>query len=1505
MADPKSLTEQISRTTGKGDTLTDALDTIEFLGGQSTATSPAPQADSSVPAQVGEPEPFSGIQNQPAAPEAQAPSDADLVRPGFAEMLQSAAQEWDQSAQADPSFAADQLATARGQDVLAPGELPSDPVDRVKEDLWRGTKAVGAGVLAAGRELGRFGLQPVDAALGTDLTKRWEKRNEATIRWQEDLEKGGASLAIGASQFTAGWMALGYLGKMKGAGETFGSTAKAAARFLKAGTVQAAFFNEDNNRLLAHVNQIPALRGPLANMLSNDPNDTIAWKRSMGALEAITLDAALSKFLGLFVRGKVKLDKGDVDGAAEDLAEAATAFEKYQKRAVTPYEVKVEEGSYTQPPAATNDNGKLVRSANDNAASGQAPELSPQAAQGEQFLPGDPRRTLPSNDNRDIPGLQQGGGRFRQGGGAYGADSTYLGNSDIGVTTGQEGLNALDKSRGVVQTPRPGNDNTFRPGAGPSEARVNVTDSGMVGKEAPPVAANANEPPPPIDAWGQDNIKPSETVDLRGQTLGVQDNVPIGERRAPTGSGPSGGGGPDGAAAGGSAQRGVRDSISPSAEAPRAGADAAAAGTPGAGDVRGRGPAGVAGEGNARAGVPDAPASDVRPRDVAPKLASQASRDAKAVEAHGSFDEALAAGERIGKPNFPWQKVVDEPKQLQDLLSEVVAADTNSAPAKAPKSDAKTLAEITRFSEAFGLDTDGFMMGLGKAASTAKTLEAQTLAAFKVAMTVARDMYTLANRIKMGAYGEYGTRDAALEALRKHTVAFNALWDPISEIRAFGGRMNRAWRGDLFEKVNLGNTKSAASLGMDDDSLVDAILNTQGRPDGIRQAVVPASFARNAIDGAHYVLMNSVMTATTHAINMVANTLMLPIRGGPVKALGALIGSGLKAVGVKGVHEMSATRQVALAQSYQLGAELFTGAKSILSMLTRLDGKGLANTGPVRAFIKGESIIDPHSSASLNVGRVIDQMPFRPMANTKDVLFNGLVAGGKLLGYNTRALGAADELFKGTIARSNIIGRATVEGQGLGLKGKDLASFVNRRVEEAFDEAGALIDPVAKREAEMATFSQPLIEQGEGTFDWTGITGRNMALTLNKMPAMKLVVPFLRTPINALRYNIRLTPGLNLVQKQFRDELFGLHGETAQAQAMGEAALATSLVGLAAYWAAQGNITGLAPENPQAAKAFADAGNKPGHVRLPATDTWVNLNRLDPVSAPMILTATLVQALKSKPELGEVDQAGLTKAVGAIMMYTVALAKDKSYLRGLSDFLDAMSDPRRDGERWVARMAASLIPLNATMRQINGDQYLREAHDFVTSFAASTIASSTLPSRIDAWGDPITAGNSLMAHPQHGIVEDEAARMAMDANVALASPPSPLKGGADLRDVTMQDGANAYETLSRWSGYPDGQKPLKKAAADLIQSETYRNAEDGPPTIRGTKAWLMQQLTSKYHSAAMERLMKDPAVLEAVQKKLMASKSAYEANKAGAGQGQAKAGLSTIQGIAQAFGLSQ
>jgi len=850
------------------------------------------------------------------------------------------------------------------------------------------------------------------------------------------------------------------------------------------------------------------------------------------------------------------------------------------------------------------------------------------------------------------------------------------------------------------------------------------------------------------------------------------------------------------------------------------------------------------------------PMMEVQDADLA-KIARGADKDFKALASHGSWQAAVEAGHVFGKGgSIPWQVLSQgaEPSTAVDAViarvAQTLAPQLDAAKGGKVLSDAQVNKQVADLAAFWGEDP-GALLGAVRAAGENAQQSVQLMrAAYMVSQSTMQDAFTMAARIRGGYLGEFGgDRGAAIELLRKQVEVMASSLGAANSIRANAGRALRQNRSEFrLKPEDIANLKS-----LDEDSLVSILAATEGDPRSLRRLANPSIWAR-LTDKTQFLYVNNLLwSPKTHAINFATNTFMIAARPAE-RYIGSFYVGGAQG---------SAIRMEAVKQFQYMASSLIDGLK-----------------GAGDAWRQADSVISPRNAEVNNIGLATGQeiaaMQFKSWDSLSNVIYNAFLPAVKTMGFPTRMLGTVDELTKQMVYRSKVQAAAFVEGTGSGLTGKDLEQFIRTRLDESFDEVGRGIDGQALQEARIATFSQDLLP---------GTAGKTVQTAVNNHPVLRFVLPFVKTPTNVFREGLKMTPGLNLLQQEYRSMLSGTMGAEAQAQAVGQMAVGSLLMGTAGLLAGSGLITGAGPSDRTQKQTMQSTGWQPYSFVFTRADggkTYLPFNRLDPVAMPFGVVADLADAINTMddddPLMAQV-QAGATAALFGI----VKQLGNKTYLQGVNQVVELVAEGNADkAGAFFGTMASNLVPMAAGLRLFNQDPYLRDARTFTDKIMATIPGlSETVPARYDIWGEPRGVVKGFWNETPNDAVDHEVRRMIMEGEVGLA-PPSAYAGGVDLREVKTVDGKNAYEVYQQLAGKISPNAPsLKDIVAKIIQTEGYQKAPDGDSRVKGTKQAMLASAMADYREDAMSLLKgRDANVREAMLAEQRRVAAAYSSRNA-------------------------
>ncbi|HEX8413093.1 MAG TPA: thermonuclease family protein [Sphingomicrobium sp.] len=368
---------------------------------------------------------------------------------------------------------------------------------------------------------------------------------------------------------------------------------------------------------------------------------------------------------------------------------------------------------------------------------------------------------------------------------------------------------------------------------------------------------------------------------------------------------------------------------------------------------------------------------------------------------------------------------------------------------------------------------------------------------------------------------------------------------------------------------------------------------------------------------------------------------------------------------------------------------------------------------------------------------------------------------GSIIRTPTRFLSAEDELFKAMARRMELNGLAIRQARQEGLKGR-----------AARDRAAAVVanpsDDLLERSFDYGryvTFQTPLAHDS--------VPGMISRMTQNH-PWLKLVVPFVRTPTNILKFAAERSPAAPLLRGWRRDiRAGGAKRDLAIAKTM----VGTGVMTLAAQWAGSGTITGGGPADDSAKAAMRAQGWQPYSFKL--GDTYYSYARLDPFATTLGIVADAID-LQSHMTEKERDQVG-TLLLGS----TLQNLSSKTWLSGVSDAASAIEDPNKV-QSFVGRLAGSIaVPGGVAQVARTFDPVQRDARTILDRVRARVpFASKKIEARRDIWGRVIVneggLGPDIMSPIRTSRERPDPASAAILDSGARATLPARRVAGRDL-----------------------------------------------------------------------------------------------------------------------------
>lgn len=562
----------------------------------------------------------------------------------------------------------------------------------------------------------------------------------------------------------------------------------------------------------------------------------------------------------------------------------------------------------------------------------------------------------------------------------------------------------------------------------------------------------------------------------------------------------------------------------------------------------------------------------------------------------------------------------------------------------------------------------------------------------------------------------------------------------------------------------------------------------------------------------------------THLVNMISNS----------------------SVAFMQMYERAAAARI----GHALGDQGVIAGEAMAQWSGLVDGLKDAFTYAKKAFFTGET--------GFGIGKV--DVPNKAAISSESL---GLASSGWLgrtvdvLGNNvaripTRALGAADEFFKTIGYRMELRAQALRMAAGEVHAGAIPAEQLKSRMADIIANPPENVRVAAVDQATYQTFTNA---PGELT--------KLVMRAANKVPAVRILLPFIRTPSNILRYTFERSP-LAPMMKQVQADVAA--GGARRDLALARMGTGTAVMLATADMSMSGIVTGGGPAAPAERQALQRTGWQPYSVKI--GDRYFAFNRADPLGMTLGLAADMTEILANGDEWKEGAEAdevaiALVAAIGSNTM-------SKSYLSGLSDFFEAMSDPKRSSESYAQRLAGSLVPTGVAEIARAQDPYMREVRGIVDAMRARTPGlSESLPPRRDLWGRPLSYESGMgqiydMASPIYSRKEDA---QPIDKEILrLESPVSMPRSKASFDGVTVDLGKypGSYSRYVELAGNALKHPAWDMGAMDFLNavvtgkhplSAVYQLRSDGPDggkdvfirdTIRDYQEMARRQLLDEY-----------------------------------------------------------
>jgi len=518
-----------------------------------------------------------------------------------------------------------------------------------------------------------------------------------------------------------------------------------------------------------------------------------------------------------------------------------------------------------------------------------------------------------------------------------------------------------------------------------------------------------------------------------------------------------------------------------------------------------------------------------------------------------------------------------------------------------------------------------------------------------------------------------------------------------------------------------------------------------------------------------------------------------------------------------------------------------------------------------KAFMRGASNLDKVTKHE--IPDALSSTAFNMTSPTKAALVDSLGAAIRL---PTRLLGATDEFFKTITYRMKLQSEAFKTAKLEGLVGSAVADRANQLMNDMDFWVKVKMAPVGEVEQDiidhLATFNSVYADKLETLYDVSIDTARKSTFTqeggarmkaaqsfLYSNPEARFIVPFLRTPINLMKYFGNRIPIINTLgndtyRKTVTKWATGKPLTVEDGKILKEITT-HSLIGAAYLYgfytlAQEGKITGMLPSGKDATQR--QEGWRPYAARVVKKDgtiEYIPLNRMDPIAMFLGVAADAHVIMSTSDRIDTKTDELITGALVSFINNFV----DKAYMQGITSFSDAIgSGEEHKVQAWIRNFSSSFVPnyLPAITRAI--DPVAHEINSISDAFKAKIPGlSEGLAAKIDYRGRVVPARSSW--NPFEAGIEnsnDPLTKAMRESNISFQKPPKTLP------DTNIELTPEQYQTYSQDIG-----DKYSEIALSVINSSTWKVLTNNKDGLEGSKQFVLKDIMSKAKQYAMYKLM--------------------------------------------------
>lgn len=329
---------------------------------------------------------------------------------------------------------------------------------------------------------------------------------------------------------------------------------------------------------------------------------------------------------------------------------------------------------------------------------------------------------------------------------------------------------------------------------------------------------------------------------------------------------------------------------------------------------------------------------------------------------------------------------------------------------------------------------------------------------------------------------------------------------------------------------------------------------------------------------------------------------------------------------------------------------------------------------------------------------------------------------GEAIRLPGRFLVAMDEFFKAINHSGAMNAMLYKEAKRAGMKDlREIAEYIGK----------AKKNPTPEMLEKATQIARKYVFQSE-----LGKSGQALMGVRRKVPGARIVLPFLKTPINITKEGLSLTP-LNIYKVLKK----GLSREE-KLEAAARATIGVFVTAGLYNMVMDERVTGAAPRKKNERDAFYRSGKQPYSIKI--GDKWYSYARFEPFATMLsFITDALTEAKENK------EANPINMLQGAALSIASNL-QDKTFMRGISDLYNAIAGVEKYGtansaKRYINKLLASGVPSAVYYTARLKDNVLRNPEGAKETIMARVPGlSEKITPRRNVWGEKIKRGDSIL-----------------------------------------------------------------------------------------------------------------------------------------------------------------